>query len=58
MRREVVEQLDVRCQCSTSEDTLEQIVAQQGIFLHFAGESGLECIDVVNSLAGIGAFAK
>ena len=58
MRRKIVEQLNVCRQRSASEDTLEQIVAQQGVFLHFAGQSSLICVNVVNSLAGVGAFAE
>ena len=55
---EVLDDLDVGGETGAGEDALEQIVAEQGRVRHAVGERGLEGIDVVDALAGIGAFAE
>ena len=58
MGREIVEQLDVCGESRSGKDSLEEIVAKQSIFLYFALESRFECVQVVNSLAGVGTFPE
>ena len=55
---EFLDDLDVGGEAGAGEDALEQIVAEQRRVRHAAGERGLEGIDVVDALAGIGAFAE
>src|SRR6202035_784810 len=54
---ELLEQLDVGDQASAGEDPLEEIVAQERAVRHSAVERGAEGVDVVDPLAGEGAFA-
>ena len=54
----LLDDLDVGGETGAREDALEQIVAEQRRIRHTAGERGLEGIDVVDALAGIGAFAE
>ena len=49
-RREILDHLDIRRQCCTGEDTLEQIVAQHGVLGHPARKGGHERIDVIDAL--------
>ena len=56
--RKFLDHLDVGSQSGAGEDALEQIVAEHGVVRHPAGERGLEGIDVVDALAGVGAFAE
>ena len=53
-----LDDLDIGGETGAGEDALEQIVAEQRRVRHAAGERGLEGIDVVDALAGIGAFAE
>jgi hypothetical protein len=52
-----LDHFDIRRQTGTSEDTFEQVVAEQCGIGNTAGERGLESVDFVNALAGVGAFA-
>ena len=56
--REFLDHLDVGSEAGAGEDPFEEIVAEQGVLRHAAGERRLEGIDVVDALAGIGAFAE
>ena len=53
-----LDDLDVGGETGAGEDALEQIVAEQRRVRHPAGERRLEGVDVVDALAGIGAFAE
>ena len=55
---EFLDHLDVGGETGAREDALEQIVAEQRGVRNPAGERGLEGIDIVDALAGIGAFAE
>ena len=55
---EFLDDLDIGGETGAGEDALEQIVAEQRRVRHPAGERGLEGIDVVDALAGVGAFAE
>ena len=57
-RGELLDHLDVGDEPGAREDALEEIVAQQRVLGHAAGERRLEGIDVVDALAGVGAFAE
>ena len=54
----ILDNLDVRGKGGACEHALEQIVAQHGVFRHAPGQRRLECINVVNALAGKGTFAE
>ena len=54
----LLDDLDVGGETGARKDALEQIVAEQRGVRHAAGERGLEGVDVVDALAGIGAFAE
>ncbi len=56
--REFLDHLDIGRQPGAREDAFEQIVAEQGVRRHAAGERRLEGVDVVDALAGVGAFAE
>jgi len=56
--RELVYDLDIGGESGAGEDALEQIVTKERRVRHSAGESSLESVDVVDALAGIGAFAE
>ena len=56
--RELVKQLDIGRQRAACEDSFKQVVTQQNVFRRFAGHGCFENVEVVNSLAGIGAFVK
>ncbi|MCY1284316.1 hypothetical protein D9M70_332150 [compost metagenome] len=56
--REFLDHLDVRRQPRAREHALEQIVAEHRVLGNAPGERGLEGIDVVDALAGVGAFAE
>ena len=40
------------------EDPLEEVVAQEGVLRHAAGQGRLEGVDVIDALAGVRAFAE
>src|SRR4030095_15876326 len=54
----LLDHLDIGRQASPGEDAFEQIVAEERRPRHAAGQCGLERINVVNALAGVGPFAK
>ena len=54
----LLDDLDIGGEAGAGEDALEQIVAEQRRVRHTAGERGLEGVDVVDALAGVGAFAE
>ena len=54
----ILHHLNVGHQTRAGEDTLEQIVAEQGVFRHAALQGRLEGVDIIDALAGIRAFAK
>jgi hypothetical protein len=56
--RELLDDLHIGGEAGTREDALEQIVAEQRRVRHPAGERSLERIDVIDALAGVGAFAE
>ena len=56
--RKLFDDFDIGDETRAGEHALEQVVAEQGRIRHAIGERGLECIDVVDALAGIGAFAE
>ena len=53
----LVHEFDVRRQPGPSEDSFEQVVAQQGVFGNSARERRLERVDIVNALADIRPLA-
>ena len=57
-RRKLLDDLDIGSQAGAGDCPLEKIVAQKRALRHAAVERGFERIDVVDALAGIGAFAK
>jgi hypothetical protein len=56
--REFLDDLNVGGEAGAREDSLEKIVAKEGIFGDAAGECCLEGIDVVDAFAGIGSLAE
>ena len=50
--------LHVRGQTGAGEDPLKQIVAEQRGLRHTPGQGGLEGVDVIDALAGVGPLAK
>ena len=58
VRRVVVDQLDVGDEPGARVEALEQVVAEQRVLRHAAGERGLERIDVVDPLADVAALVK
>ena len=50
--------LDVRGKAGAGEHAFEQVVAEQGGVRNPVGEHGLEGIDRIDALAGIGTFAE
>ena len=58
VRGKIIEKLDVRSQRRSRENSLEEIVAEQSVFGHLAGQRGLKGVNIVNSLAGVGTFSK
>ena len=57
-RRKFLDDLDIGGEAGAGEHALEQIVAEQRRIRRAAGQRGLESVDVVDALAGIGAFAE
>jgi hypothetical protein len=55
---EFLDDLDVRDEARAREDAFEQVVAEQRVLGHAAGERRLEGIDVVDALAGIGPLVE
>ena len=55
---EFLDDLDIGGQAGAGENALEQIVAEKRRVRHPPGERGLESVDVVDALAGIGALAE
>ena len=53
-----LEQLDVGDEAGTREDALEEVVTQQRVLRHPPRQGRFECVDVVDSLAGIGPFPE
>src|SRR5271156_905958 len=58
MRRKVVKKLDVSSQRGTREDSLEEIVAEQRVFLDLIAQSRFKRINLVNSFPGIRTFTE
>ena len=58
MGRELLEEGDVSHQPRTREHPLEEIMAQEGILGHTAGERRLERIQVIDAFAGVGPLAE
>ncbi len=54
----LLDHLDIGGEAGAGEDAFEQIVAEQRVLRHAAGERRLEGIDVVDALAGVGALAE
>ena len=54
----LLDDLDVRGEAGAGEHALEQVVAEQRRVRHAAGERGLEGVDVVDALAGVGALRR
>ena len=57
-RGKFLDHLDVGGQAGAREDAFQQIVAENRVFRNLAFERGLEDVDVVDSLAAIGAFLE
>ena len=57
-RGEILHHFDVGGQCGAGEDALEQVVAEHGAVRHTTRQRGLERVDVVDALAGIGTLAE
>ena len=55
---EFLDDLDIRDQARPGEHALEEVVAQHGIVGHPALQGGLEGVDVVDALAGVGPLAE
>ena len=51
-------QLDIGGEPGARKDTFEEIVAEKRILRHAAWQGGLECVDVVDTLARVGALAE
>ena len=58
VRRELLEQLDVRDESGPGEDPLDEIVAQERVLRHAAGQGRGERVHVIDPFAGIRAFAE
>jgi hypothetical protein len=56
--RRFLDDLNVSGEPGARENSLEEIVAEESIFGDAAGESCLEGIDVVDTLAGIGSLTE
>ena len=56
-RRKFLDDLDVRNEAGSGIDALEQVVAQQHVVRHAAGEGGLEGVDVIDPLANVRTLA-
>ena len=56
--RKFLDDLDIRGETGAGEHALEQIMAEQRRVRHAACQRRLEGIDIVDALAGIGAFAE
>ena len=54
----LLDHLDVGGQARAGEDAFEEIVAQHRVVGHAAAQRGLEGVDVVDALAGVGALAE
>ena len=54
----VLDHLDVGNQTGAGEDSLEQIVAEHGALRNAPVQRRLERVDIVDALAGVGAFAE
>ena len=50
--------LDVGREPGAREDTLQEIVAEDGILRNLSLQSGLEAVDIVDSLAAIGTLPE
>ena len=56
--REFLDDFDVRSETGAREHAFEQVVAEQRRIRHPASQRGFESVDVVDALAGVGAFAE
>ena len=56
--REFLDDFDVRGEAGAREHALEEIVTEEGGVRRTVRERGLERVDVVNALSGIGSFAE
>ena len=57
-RRKLLDHLDVGSQSGAREHAFEQVVAEQRVVRHAAGQRGFERVDVIDALAGVRAFAE
>ena len=51
-------EFDVRSQCDTAKNALKKIVTQHRVFRRLACQGRFKSINVINSLARVGAFLK
>src|SRR5690606_38503749 len=51
--RKLFDHLDIRGQASARENTLEQVMAEQGVVRDSTGHCRFEGVDVINALAGV-----
>ena len=58
VRRKLLEELDVGHEARSREDSFEEIVTEERILRHAAGERGLERVDVVDALSRVRSFVK
>ena len=56
--REILDHLDIRGECRAGIDSFEQVVAEQGVLGNAAIQRRFEGVDVIDALAGIGAFVE
>ena len=56
--RELLEEGDVGHQPRARENPLEEIMAQDGVLGHAAGERCLEGVHVIDALTGVGSLAE
>ena len=55
---ELLDDLNIGGETGAGEHTFEQIVAEERRVRNPPGESRFESVDIIDALAGIGAFAK
>ena len=53
-----LDDLDIRDQGRTGEDAFKEIMAQHRVFRNLARQRGFKAVDVIDALAGKGAFAE
>ena len=57
-RREFLDDLHIRGEPGAREHALEEIVTEQGRVGRAVGKGGLECVDVVDALSGVGSLPE